>query len=84
MTDLERFLVAMNGTWTATRETIDPDTGRLRVHYRSDVNPLIEWSHTPFDEDESPPVGTIGRIGFQWDKRQHGCPPFEQAVEGDW
>lgn len=84
MTDLDRFLAAMDGTWTVERETIDPGTGRLRVYYRSEVNPLIVWSHTPFDEDEAAPIGTIGRIGFQWDKRQHDCPPFEQAVEGDW
>lgn len=63
VSDLDRFTAAMNGLWSVVRYELDGD--KLRVVYRSQVNPLIEWSHTPFNDfNEIPKVGTVGRIGF--------------------
>ncbi len=65
MTDLDRFLAAMDGEWEVVEHKIDD--GRVRVFYRSKINPLITWSHLPIPSGMClAPVGTVGRICFTW------------------
>ncbi len=69
MTELEAFCKAMAGEWVVERYELEGE--RLRVHYRSLLLPAVTWSHMPFNFDQVPPVGTTGRIGFNWHVEAH-------------
>lgn len=69
MTDLEKFTKAMDGEWVVHGYEVSDDMSRLTVHYRSLLFPFMVWSHDPLSFDMTPPVGTVGWIGFI--PRQH-------------